>query len=147
MFVLNGEKLRGGFALQRTRPGAKPQWLLIKRRDEAARPGSDVVAELPRSEKRGSSSAEAVATVLPEASAAAITPREITSRMSATSSSEQSRAIQKCSPSAGACWSVSSRYPRRAPTTSTMSATVPTQSPQLPTSPGSPGTPTVREAM
>ena len=49
VFVLHGEKLRGGFALQRTRPGAKPQWLLIKRRDDEARPGSDVVAELPRS--------------------------------------------------------------------------------------------------
>jgi DNA ligase D-like protein (predicted 3'-phosphoesterase) len=49
VFVLHGEKLRGGFALQRTRPAPKPQWLLIKRRDEFARPGSDVVAELPRS--------------------------------------------------------------------------------------------------
>ena len=49
VFVLHGEKLRGGFALQRTRPGAKPQWLLIKRRDDDARPGSDVVAESPRS--------------------------------------------------------------------------------------------------
>jgi DNA ligase D-like protein (predicted 3'-phosphoesterase) len=49
VFVLHGEKLRGGFALQRTRPGGKPQWLLIKRRDEVARPGSNVVAEEPRS--------------------------------------------------------------------------------------------------
>lgn len=49
VFVLHGEKLRGGFALQRTRPGAKPQWLLIKRRDGEAQPGSDVVAERPES--------------------------------------------------------------------------------------------------
>jgi DNA ligase D-like protein (predicted 3'-phosphoesterase) len=49
VFVLHGEKLRGGFALQRTRPGEKPQWLLIKRRDEQAQPGSDVVAERPES--------------------------------------------------------------------------------------------------
>jgi DNA ligase D-like protein (predicted 3'-phosphoesterase) len=53
VFVLHGEKLRGGFALQRTRPGAKPQWLLIKRRDEEARPGSDVIAEAPRSVRGG----------------------------------------------------------------------------------------------
>jgi DNA ligase D-like protein (predicted 3'-phosphoesterase) len=45
VFVLHGQKLRGGFALQRTRGGDKPQWLLIKRRDEEARAGSDVVAE------------------------------------------------------------------------------------------------------
>jgi DNA ligase D-like protein (predicted 3'-phosphoesterase) len=51
VFVLHGEKLRGGFALQRTGPrtGERAQWLLIKRRDEAARPGSDVVAEESRS--------------------------------------------------------------------------------------------------
>ena len=49
VFDLHGEKLRGGFALQRTRPGAKPQWLLIKRRDDEARPGSDLVSERPES--------------------------------------------------------------------------------------------------
>jgi DNA ligase D-like protein (predicted 3'-phosphoesterase) len=49
VFVLHGEKLSGGFALQRTRPGAKPQWLLIKRRDDDARPRSDIVAERPES--------------------------------------------------------------------------------------------------
>jgi len=47
VFVLHGQKLRGGFALQRTRPGDKAQWLLIKRRDDDARPGSDIVAERP----------------------------------------------------------------------------------------------------
>jgi DNA ligase D-like protein (predicted 3'-phosphoesterase) len=49
VFVLHGEKLSGGFVLQRTQKGEKPKWLLIKRRDEAARPGSDVVAEEPGS--------------------------------------------------------------------------------------------------
>jgi DNA ligase D-like protein (predicted 3'-phosphoesterase) len=50
VFVLHGEKLRGGFALQRTRGrGEKAQWLLIKRRDAEARPGSDAIGESPRS--------------------------------------------------------------------------------------------------
>jgi DNA ligase D-like protein (predicted 3'-phosphoesterase) len=68
VFVLHGHKLEGGFALQRTRPaggaaasiaagsggvpgqaGRGSQWLLVKRRDEHARFGSDVVAEEPAS--------------------------------------------------------------------------------------------------
>jgi DNA ligase D-like protein (predicted 3'-phosphoesterase) len=58
VFVLRGQKLEGGFALQRTRPGEKPQWLLIKRRDGAARPGSDVVAEAPESVVSGKTLAD-----------------------------------------------------------------------------------------
>ena len=58
VFVLHGEKLCGGFALQRTRPGAKPQWLLIKRRDGEARPGSDIVGERPESVLSGRTLAE-----------------------------------------------------------------------------------------
>lgn len=53
VFVLHGTKLRGGFALHRTGGGDKPQWLLMKRRDEDARPGSDVVVERPESVKSG----------------------------------------------------------------------------------------------
>jgi DNA ligase D-like protein (predicted 3'-phosphoesterase) len=49
VFVLRGHKLRGGFALQRTGGGPKARWLLVKRVDDEARPGSDVVAESPRS--------------------------------------------------------------------------------------------------
>jgi DNA ligase D-like protein (predicted 3'-phosphoesterase) len=33
-FWLDGEKLCGGWTLQRTHAGAKPKWLLIKRRDD-----------------------------------------------------------------------------------------------------------------
>jgi DNA ligase D-like protein (predicted 3'-phosphoesterase) len=61
VFVLHGRKLHGGFALQRTRPGEKPQWLLVKRRDDEARPGSDVVAEEPRSVVSGLTLDEVVA--------------------------------------------------------------------------------------
>jgi DNA ligase D-like protein (predicted 3'-phosphoesterase) len=49
VFVLHGEKLEGGFALQRTGRADPPQWLLVKRRDEHARAGSDIVAERPES--------------------------------------------------------------------------------------------------
>ena len=58
MFVLHGAKLHGGFALQRTGGGAKPQWLLIKRSDEHARRGSDVAAERPESVQSGLTLAE-----------------------------------------------------------------------------------------
>jgi DNA ligase D-like protein (predicted 3'-phosphoesterase) len=58
VFVLHGQKLRGGFALQRTRSGEKPEWLLIKRRDEHAAPGSDVATERPESVESGVTLAE-----------------------------------------------------------------------------------------
>jgi len=49
--ILRGYKLRGAFTLVRTKAisGDKPQWLLIKKRDQAARAGDDVLAEHPRS--------------------------------------------------------------------------------------------------
>jgi DNA ligase D-like protein (predicted 3'-phosphoesterase) len=49
VFVLHGQKLTGGFALQRTGRAAGSQWLLIKRRDEHARPGYDLPAQRPES--------------------------------------------------------------------------------------------------
>jgi DNA ligase D-like protein (predicted 3'-phosphoesterase) len=61
VFVLQGEKLHGGFVLQRTRAGEKAQWLLIKRRDEHARPGFDVAAECPQSVLSGNTLKELLA--------------------------------------------------------------------------------------
>ncbi len=47
---LHGEKLQGGFALIRTRWGGKDKnWLLIKEKDQHARPGYDVTKEEPLS--------------------------------------------------------------------------------------------------
>ncbi|MBF0305354.1 MAG: DNA ligase D [Alphaproteobacteria bacterium] len=47
-FTLEGEKLKGGFALVRLK-GDGRDWLLIKERDGLIRPGSDIGAEAPDS--------------------------------------------------------------------------------------------------
>jgi DNA ligase D-like protein (predicted 3'-phosphoesterase) len=60
VFVLHGEKLEGGFALQRTGRGDPPQWLLIKRRDDQARSGSDIAAERPESVVTGRTLGETI---------------------------------------------------------------------------------------
>lgn len=44
-FRIDGEKLSGGWTLRRIRGGDKPQWLLVKRRDELAEPGRELPAE------------------------------------------------------------------------------------------------------
>jgi DNA ligase D-like protein (predicted 3'-phosphoesterase) len=50
---LEGEKLKGGWTLQRTRGGAKPQWLAIKRRDEGADARRNPESAQPESIKSG----------------------------------------------------------------------------------------------
>jgi DNA ligase D-like protein (predicted 3'-phosphoesterase) len=49
-FILHGRKLSGGFALTRTGP---KRWILVKVRDEDARPGSDIIVEQPASVRSG----------------------------------------------------------------------------------------------
>ncbi len=46
---LEGVKLRGGWTLQRTRGGARPQWLVLKRRDEGADARRNPVSTQPES--------------------------------------------------------------------------------------------------
>lgn len=43
-FTVRGERLRGSFALVRMKRPGKPQWLLLKHRDDHASPGSDITA-------------------------------------------------------------------------------------------------------
>lgn len=50
---LEGEKLDGGWTLQRTRAGAKPQWLIIKRRDESADARRNPESTQPESVRTG----------------------------------------------------------------------------------------------
>ncbi len=52
-FWLDGEKLRGGWTLQRTHRGSKPQWLLIKRRDEEADARRNPQSTQPESVRSG----------------------------------------------------------------------------------------------
>jgi bifunctional non-homologous end joining protein LigD len=54
--VLNGKKLKGGFALVQTRMGGKKEnWLLIKEKDDLARRDSDILDDEPDSARTGRS--------------------------------------------------------------------------------------------
>ncbi len=52
-FWLEGKKLRGGWTLQRTSAGDRPQWLLIKRRDSQSDAGGDPRSSQPESVRSG----------------------------------------------------------------------------------------------
>jgi bifunctional non-homologous end joining protein LigD len=49
-FLLSGHKLAGRFSLVKT---GERRWILLKVHDDQARPGSDIVAELPASVRSG----------------------------------------------------------------------------------------------
>jgi DNA ligase D-like protein (predicted 3'-phosphoesterase) len=61
-FTLDGSKLAGGFALTQT---GERRWILVKTRDAAARPGSDIVAERPASVRTGRTWQEVAARPMP----------------------------------------------------------------------------------
>jgi DNA ligase D-like protein (predicted 3'-phosphoesterase) len=65
-FWLEGEKLRGGWTLHRTGAGRKPQWLLIKRRDE----GADARRNPQRTQRRSVKSGRTIEEVARGGSAA-----------------------------------------------------------------------------
>ena len=46
---LEGHKLKGGYSRRRTRDGEKPQWLLVKRRDDEADARRNPVSTHPES--------------------------------------------------------------------------------------------------
>jgi bifunctional non-homologous end joining protein LigD len=52
-FVLHGERLRGGWVLVRMKRPGRPQWLLIKHRDEYATSAHDVVEDVTTSVSTG----------------------------------------------------------------------------------------------
>lgn len=51
--VIHGEKLTGSWALVQMKGRGEKNWLLIKHRDEAARPGASIVTEAPDSVATG----------------------------------------------------------------------------------------------
>ncbi|MDD2473558.1 MULTISPECIES: DNA polymerase ligase N-terminal domain-containing protein [unclassified Methanoculleus] len=58
---LEGEKVRGGYALTRFRTGKSEAWLLVKKDDAEADPGRDPVATEPRSVVSGRTLAQVAA--------------------------------------------------------------------------------------
>ena len=54
-FILSGKKLRGGYALTRTGRGKNERWILVKMKDDFARPDHDILEAEPDSALTGRS--------------------------------------------------------------------------------------------
>jgi bifunctional non-homologous end joining protein LigD len=52
-FIVHGQKLTGSWALVQMKGRGEKNWLLLKHRDEAARPGTSIVDEAPESATTG----------------------------------------------------------------------------------------------
>jgi bifunctional non-homologous end joining protein LigD len=63
--VLHGSRLTGSWALVQMKGRGDKNWLLIKHRDEAARPGAEVIAEAPDSVMTGRSLEQVAAEAQP----------------------------------------------------------------------------------
>ena len=108
-FTLHGSKLTGGFALTRT---GERRWILVKTRDAAARPGSDIVADRPASVRTGRTWQEVAARPRPTPLAAVpIQTNSVryTARMSPTP--QQRRAARHLQPGAAASTLAARRGP------------------------------------
>jgi bifunctional non-homologous end joining protein LigD len=60
-FVIHGQKLTGSWALVQMKGRGDKNWLLVKHRDESARPGADILQEAPDSVATGRSLEEIAA--------------------------------------------------------------------------------------
>jgi bifunctional non-homologous end joining protein LigD len=60
-FIIHGQKLAGSWALVRMKGRGENNWLLLKHRDQAARPGADIEQEAPNSVATGRSMDEIAA--------------------------------------------------------------------------------------
>jgi bifunctional non-homologous end joining protein LigD len=88
-FVLHGQKLRGSWALVQMKGRGDKNWLLIKHRDEWARPGSNITQEAPDSVATGRSleqiAAGAPPNAAPDAPSSAATHSSTTTHSSSAS--------------------------------------------------------------
>ncbi|MGQ0715679.1 MAG: DNA ligase D [Gemmatimonadaceae bacterium] len=99
--TLHGERLHGSWALIRMRGrqarSSKPQWLLIKHRDDAARDGSDIVTEIVTSVATGRTMEEIAARKKRPARQRATAPRR--TRQAAASPPSPARQRSSARPS------------------------------------------------
>ena len=114
-FTFHGQRLRGSYALVRTRGGERPQWLLIKHRDDDADEARDIVADVTTSVASGRTMEQIGAGAPPTKN------RDRSSKRGSTGSSSSKGASAKTG--AGASDAAAKRKTSRTPATGKRSAT------------------------